>query len=470
VWCSSSDCIDDTLPPTLSAVSKTEHDMTSADADDALDLFADDDFDEALHDALDEADVELDVGDADADADADADGDDDAVDVEPAAVDADDDDGDDAAVAVAVADVDVDDELDDDLEDHDVDDVDEGGGVDVDEGGGVDLDDAELDDDDSTDAIRAQVDEALDTARIDDESDDDGTARHGIRPATTDVDLDDAADHFELPAIVPATPEPEVDPVVDRDALVDDQVVEGRDFVPAGDPDVDGRPDVDDDVSEEILEELRRADIDGPVVDFAPQDDTASARRRPRRRADYDPAPMPIPAQIPRVLGRKPRVRKVTRVVRHVDPWSVFKIALVAHTVLYVIVLTAGVLLWNVAHATGTVDNVERFFESFGWESFEFDGGEIYHAAWIAGLFGVIGLTGLAVLAATLFNLITDLVGGMRFTVLEEEVVETRVSPMRRFVVRRTEPEVPAVLRDQSGSMIREAVVDDTGANDRPSR
>jgi hypothetical protein len=33
-----------------------------------------------------------------------------------------------------------------------------------------------------------------------------------------------------------------------------------------------------------------------------------------------------------------------------------------------------------------------------------------------------VGLTGLAVLMATLFNLITDLVGGIRLSVLEEEV------------------------------------------------
>ena len=48
----------------------------------------------------------------------------------------------------------------------------------------------------------------------------------------------------------------------------------------------------------------------------------------------------------------------------------------------------------------------------------------MYHVWWIAGLFGVVGLTGAIVLAATLFNLITDLVGGMRMTVLEEEVEE----------------------------------------------
>ena len=151
-------------------------------------------------------------------------------------------------------------------------------------------------------------------------------------------------------------------------------------------------------------------------------------------------------APVPRVVGRRPRVRKVTRVVRHVDPWSIFKIALLFNLVLYGVLLTAGVLLWNVAYATGTIDNLERFFESFGWSTFEFNGGAIYHAAWIAGLFGVIGLTGAAVLAATLFNLITDLVGGVRMTVLEEEVVERTSSPMRRFVVRR--PTAPPVDAD----------------------
>lgn len=112
-------------------------------------------------------------------------------------------------------------------------------------------------------------------------------------------------------------------------------------------------------------------------------------------------------------------MRRRTRIIRHIDPWSVFRVALAAHIVLYFVLLLAGVLLWNVANATGTVDNVERFMESFGWETFEFDGGELFHQAWILGLFAVVGLTGLAVLAATTFNLITDLVGGVRVTVIE---------------------------------------------------
>lgn len=125
----------------------------------------------------------------------------------------------------------------------------------------------------------------------------------------------------------------------------------------------------------------------------------------------------------PVVLPRhRPRVRRVTRVVRHIDTWSVFKIAVLFNIFLYAVCLTAGVMLWRVALNTGTIENIERFFESFGWQTFELKGGEIYHNAWIAGLFAVVGLTGLAVLAATMFNLITDLVGGVRVTVLEEEV------------------------------------------------
>lgn len=120
------------------------------------------------------------------------------------------------------------------------------------------------------------------------------------------------------------------------------------------------------------------------------------------------------------VRWERRRVRRTTRIVRHIDPLSVFRVMMVFHIVLFLTLLLTGVLLWNVANATGTVDNVERFMESFGWESFEFKGGEIFHQAWILGLFAVVGLTGLAVLMATIFNLITDLVGGVQVTILEE--------------------------------------------------
>ena len=111
--------------------------------------------------------------------------------------------------------------------------------------------------------------------------------------------------------------------------------------------------------------------------------------------------------------------------------------ALLFSVVAYLVSLTSGVLLWRVADSTGTLDNVERWFTQFGWETFEFDGGAIFHNAWIIGLFGAVALTGGLVLLATLFNLVSDIVGGVRMTVLEEEVVERTVSSTRRYVVRR---------------------------------
>ena len=195
-----------------------------------------------------------------------------------------------------------------------------------------------------------------------------------------------------------------------------------------------------------IVEAMPVPTVEAPAPARAPQPATPSMVTAPAEPeamgAVYGGAPLPeateaarttpaLAGVLPRpvLFRRRARVRRVTRVVRHIDTWSVFKVALVFNAVLYVVCLTAGVLLWNVAYATGTIDNVEQFFEQFGWSSFEFKGGQIYHNAWVAGLFVAVGLTGFIVLLATLFNLITDLVGGIRVSVLEEEVVVKQRPP-----------------------------------------
>lgn len=153
------------------------------------------------------------------------------------------------------------------------------------------------------------------------------------------------------------------------------------------------------------------------------------------------------PAQRRFRIARRPRVRKVSRVVKSIDAWSVFKISIIFYLAMYVVVLVAGVLLWNVAYSTGTIDNISSFFESFGWKSFEFKGGQIFHNAWIIGLFLVAGLTGVNVVMATLYNLLTDLVGGVRVTVLEEEVVLTPPVPGAPPVPTGAEPPRPGLFR-----------------------
>jgi hypothetical protein len=106
----------------------------------------------------------------------------------------------------------------------------------------------------------------------------------------------------------------------------------------------------------------------------------------------------------------------------------VFKVALVVHAACVVVAMLTLTLLWSVASASGTIDNVENFLESFGWDTFTFRGADLFvNAGGVLILLGVLG-TGVWVIAAVVFNLVTELVGGIRVTVLEEEAVLTTLS------------------------------------------
>ncbi len=119
---------------------------------------------------------------------------------------------------------------------------------------------------------------------------------------------------------------------------------------------------------------------------------------------------------------RRARVRRTHRILRHIDPWSVFKVSVLLYACLYVAVLAAGVLLWNAAQRSGLVDKVESFITEVGsYESWTIDGMVIFRRARIIGL--IVATVGVAfnVVMAIMFNLISDLTGGVRVTVLEDE-------------------------------------------------
>ena len=59
--------------------------------------------------------------------------------------------------------------------------------------------------------------------------------------------------------------------------------------------------------------------------------------------------------------------------------------------------------------------------ESFAFKTFHFHGGKILEASVLITLIGALALAALNVLLTVLFNLISDLVGGVRISVIEEE-------------------------------------------------
>jgi hypothetical protein len=179
------------------------------------------------------------------------------------------------------------------------------------------------------------------------------------------------------------------------------------------------------------------------------------------------------------------RGRRVRRTLRQIDPWSVLKLSLLFHAALFLIVCVASALLWSGARASGSLDNLESFITSVGGfgnceplpgtsnttttttpstvpseevdqldpsratttepdltedtraalidddedcpagerlvGAFEFEDARIFQAFAFGGVVMVLAGTGATVVLVLLFNLMSDLTGGVQVTVIEEE-------------------------------------------------
>ena len=119
---------------------------------------------------------------------------------------------------------------------------------------------------------------------------------------------------------------------------------------------------------------------------------------------------------------RRARVKRTRRTIRHVDPWSVLKVSVLLYACLYGATVIAGYLLWTAAVQSGVITNIESFIAEVGsYEVWEINGDEIFRRATVIG--AVLFVAGVAfnVLLTIIFNLISDLVGGVRVTLLEED-------------------------------------------------
>jgi len=178
----------------------------------------------------------------------------------------------------------------------------------------------------------------------------------------------------------------------------------------------------------------------------------------------------PRPSFLDRRVAGKLRARRVRRLVRHVEPWSVLKLSLIFYFCLWGIMLIAGVILWSLAVGSGTIDNVENFIQKlFALDSFAFNADQIFRASAVGGLVLVVAGAGFTVLMAVLFNLISDVTGGIRFTVVEEETarprpkrIRPRPGVLRRVVAPQPQqPQQPQVPSDGPPDVDQEMTFDD---------
>ncbi len=98
------------------------------------------------------------------------------------------------------------------------------------------------------------------------------------------------------------------------------------------------------------------------------------------------------------------------------------KVCLVFYLCVWGLLVIATRMLWSAAEEAGTISKVESFIEElFALETFAFDSAQIFRIFVLGGLVLVVGGIGATVVLVVLFNLISDLTGGIRFTMVEEE-------------------------------------------------
>jgi hypothetical protein len=106
--------------------------------------------------------------------------------------------------------------------------------------------------------------------------------------------------------------------------------------------------------------------------------------------------------------------------VRRVDPWSVLKISLVFYSCMLIIVMLANAVLWAFIARLGLIEQATEIAGALNI-SLTINTGNILQATFLLGVLGVIFLSAGNVFLAFLYNLVADLIGGIRIDLAEDE-------------------------------------------------
>ncbi len=149
------------------------------------------------------------------------------------------------------------------------------------------------------------------------------------------------------------------------------------------------------------------------------------------RTAGQPPAEGPRPTQDPtreRPSGsggraaaraqRRPVRRRV--MVRKVDPWSVLKLSLVFYFSMLVVVMLGLGVFWVTIERLGVIETLLAFLAELQFDV-QINTGNLFRAAFLVGLLNVVLWSGINVFGALLYNLVADVMGGLRLTLAEDE-------------------------------------------------
>lgn len=138
----------------------------------------------------------------------------------------------------------------------------------------------------------------------------------------------------------------------------------------------------------------------------------SGARRKPAARAGSQPA-----------VRERVRTGQIVRrraTVRRVDPWSVLKLSVIFYFCFLLVVMLGLTVFWSVLLNIGILDTITSFLDDLQL-TLVINGSNIARAAFLLGLLNVVLWTGINVFLAFLYNLVADLLGGLRVELASEE-------------------------------------------------
>jgi uncharacterized protein involved in cysteine biosynthesis len=135
------------------------------------------------------------------------------------------------------------------------------------------------------------------------------------------------------------------------------------------------------------------------------------AQRLKQRRRDLAVAP----------AARSDR-RSYRQTITKVDLWSVLKLSICFYLAALLVVLVAGIALWEIASVAGVIDSVQNFMRDLlGSNDFTFLSWRLLRGFTLLGLVIVCLGTIITVVAAAFYNLFAEMMGGVVITVVEED-------------------------------------------------
>jgi len=114
-------------------------------------------------------------------------------------------------------------------------------------------------------------------------------------------------------------------------------------------------------------------------------------------------------------------VQRVRRVIRKIDPWTVLKVTLVFNAIMAMVLVLGTVIFWSIFVNAGIPEKINDLALLIGIENgINLEGAVYFRIVLLLSVIGTILLTGFFTLGAVVYNLISDLVGGVEVIVLEE--------------------------------------------------